>query len=391
VRWSLLFICSLALRAQEINPSMELMNVASGTASNPAAWNMPMIMRHYDGWMAMFMANGFIVDTQQSGPRGADKFYSPNMFMGMVQHSAGSRGVFQLDAMLSLEPATVTDRRYPLLFQTGETAFGNPIVDAQHPHNFIMGLGVHYAYRLAENTLIDAYFAPVGDPALGPVAYPHRASAMEIPQATLSHHRQDSTHISDDVVTVGITHRKIRVEASGFHGAEPGENRWIIQQGAMDSYSGRVWFFPSENWAAQVSLGRLSHPEALEPGDRVRSTASLHYTKGSWSSSFIWGRDHQTESRHDLNSYLGESVFALRQKNYFTGRFELVDKDELIVPGIHRIAAYTVGYTRDIGSIPHLRTGLGANVSWYSIPDTLRTAYGDHPVGVNIFLRLRLQ
>src|SRR5262249_13008132 len=162
----------------------------------------------------------------------------------------------------SLEPATVTGRRYPLLFQTGETAFGVPLVDAQHPHNLIMELGVHYIHQLTESAILDLYVAPVGDPALGPVAYPHRASAAELPQAPISHHWQDSTHISDDVVTLGVRYRRIKLEASGFHGAEPGENRWIIQSGAIDSWSTRLWFFPSRDWAAQVSVGRIAHPEA---------------------------------------------------------------------------------------------------------------------------------
>src|SRR5580692_1460734 len=272
----------------DMNPAaMSLMNLASGTSANPAAWQMPMLMAHLGSWNTMFMGTAFIVDTQQSGPRGGDKLYSPNEFMVAAGHRVGAKGAFQADLMLSLDPATITGERYPLLFQTGETAYGKAIVDGQHPHNFIMALGFHYAYQLAEDTTFDAYVAPVGDPALGPVAYPHRASAEELPQAPISHHLQDSTHISDDVVTVGISHKKLKLEASGFHGAEPGENRWIIQQGPMDSWSTRLWFFPSKNWAAQVSVGRIAHPEALEPGDQVRATASLQYVKpvlaGSWS------------------------------------------------------------------------------------------------------------
>jgi len=166
----------------------------------------------------MFMGQGFLVDTQQSGPRGGDKLYSPNWFMSSVEHRADKSGAVQFDLMSSLDPATITDRRYPLLFQTGETAYGQPLVAAQHPHNFIMALGVHYVRQLGENTTLETYFAPVGDPALGPVAYPHRASAMELPQATISHHWQDSTHVAD-----------------GFHGREPGENRWVIETGPIDS------------------------------------------------------------------------------------------------------------------------------------------------------------
>src|ERR1700730_10707356 len=313
--------------------SMFLMNESSGTAMNPVAWPMPMLMLHFGKWNTMFMATAFVVDTQQSGPRGGDKLYSPNWFMVSAEHRVGSRGAFEANLMLSLEPATITDRRYPLLFQTGETAYGVPLVDAQHPHNFIMGLGFHYTRELGEDTVLEAYFAPVGDPALGPVAYPHRASAAELPQAALSHHLQDSTHIADEVLTVGISHKKVRLEASGFHGAEPGENRWIIQTGPINSWATRLWFFPTKNWAAQVSVGRIVHPEALDAGDQVRATASLQYIKpmpgGSWASTFVWGRNHSTATLRNLNSYLVESVLPVGRKNFITGRAELVDKDEL--------------------------------------------------------------
>jgi hypothetical protein len=392
-----------------MNPAeMYLMGLASGTSVNPASWPMPMIMTQFGGWNAMFMGTAFVSDIQQSGPRGGDKLYSTNDFMVTAEHRAGAKGAFETVLMLSLEPATITDRRYPLLFQTGETAYGQSLTDAQHPHNFIMALGVHYVYQLGENTTLDAYTAPVGDPALGPVAYPHRASAEEFPEAPISHHWQDSTHIADDVVTLGISHKKIKLEASGFHGAEPGENRWIIQAGPIDSWSGRLWFFPAENWVAQFSAGRLAHPEALEPGDQVRTTASLSYSKpmsgGAWSSSLIWGRDHSTATFRNLNSYLAESVLPVRRNNWITGRFEMVDKDELFAnqPEIEqqlevlygstfRIGAYTLGYTRDIRMFRHIQTGVGVNFSAYSLPDAIKPYYGNHPVGGNVFVRFRLR
>src|ERR1700737_4169959 len=65
--------------AMDINEAgMLLMNQASGTSMNPKSWPMPMVMKKLGSWHAMFMANAFIVDTQQSGPRGYDKIYSPN-------------------------------------------------------------------------------------------------------------------------------------------------------------------------------------------------------------------------------------------------------------------------------------------------------------------------
>ncbi len=398
----------------DMNPAaMALMDLASGTSVNPAAWPMPMTMSHVGHWNTMFMATAFVGTIQQSGPRGGDKVYSPNWFMVSAEHRVGSRGAFQADLMLSLEPATITDRRYPLLFQTGETAYGKPLADAQHPHNFIMGLGFHYAYQLGEDTTLEAYFAPVGDPALGPVAYPHRASAMELPEAAIAHHLQDSTHISYEVATIGLAYKKFKIEASGFHGQEPGENRWKFDGGAMDSWSTRLWYFPTKRWAAQFSVGRLTHPEELEMGDQLRTTASLQYSLplpgGSWSSSLIWGRTHNTTTRHNLNSYLAESVLPIRRDNFVTGRFELVDKDELFnaEPDLEarvartsgstfRIGAYTIGYTRDLptssGSwLRFVQTGVGVNFSAYSLPAAIQPFYGRRPVGGNIFVRLRLR
>jgi hypothetical protein len=388
--------------------SMSLMNLASGTSQNPAAWPMPMLMMHFGNWNTMFMGTAFLVDTQQSGPRGGDKLYSSNAFMASAEHRADQNGAFEARLMLSLEPATITDRRYPLLFQTGETAYGIPLADGQHPHNFIMELGFHYIDSLAPDTSLDVYFAPVGDPALGPVAYPHRASAAELPQAPISHHLQDSTHIADEVVTVGLSHKMFKLEASGFHGAEPGENRWIVETGAIDSWSGRLWFFPTKNWAAQISAGRLARPERNEPGDQVRATASLEYSvpvhDASWSSSLIWGRTHNTTSTHNLNSYLAESVFPIRPNDFISGRFELMDKDELfsaqpeiqqplehLYGSTFRIGAYTIGYTRDVHLFRYVETGIGANFTAYSLPGPIKPYYGNHPAGGNIFVRFRLK
>jgi hypothetical protein len=328
--------------------------------------------------------------------------------MVSAEHRVGANDAFEAELMLSLEPATVTDRSYPLLFQTGETAYGRPLVDAQHPHNFIMALGFHYVHQLAEDTTVDVYFAPVGDPALGPTAYPHRASAMELPQAPISHHLQDSTHIADDVVTLGLRFKNVKLEASGFYGSEPGENRWIIETGPINSWSTRLWFFPSKNWAAQVSFGRLARPEALEPGDQTRVTASIEYTHPlfgtSWSSTLAWGRTHSTATFRNLNSYLAESVVPISHKNLITGRFELVNRDELfsddlileerldsLYGGTFQIGEYTLGYTRDIDVFRHVETGIGANFTGYLVPNEIKPYYGTHPVGGNVFVRFRLR
>jgi hypothetical protein len=386
-----------------------LMEESSGTAVQPTAWPMPMVMKGAGSWNLIWMGQAFLVDTQQTGPLGDDKLYSVNWGMLGAMHRLGG-GSIMLRTMLSLEPATVTERRYPLLFQTGETAFGNPITNAQHPHNFFMEISAQYSHSVGEHATGALYYGVVGDPALGPVAYPHRASAMEIPQATLGHHWQDSTHIASNVLTGVLATRFVRIEASGFYGSEPGENRWTIDFGPMNSYSGRITLTPTPRWTAQMSAGRLARPEALEPGDVVRMTASVEYivprAHGNWwATSLVWGRNWKTANQYGSNAVLAETLIPVGEKNFVSGRYEWSQRDELFAdnPELEdqiatstgarwfNVNAYTIGYTRDLGIFHGAQTGLGANLSLYGVPASIRSYYGDHPLGVNVYLRVRLR
>jgi hypothetical protein len=378
---------------------------ASGTDAEPNSTPIPMLMTMRHGWMLMFHGEGFLSDIQQSGPRGTDKLFSTNWLMPMAQRPLG-RGTLTLRTMLSLEPATVTDRRYPELFQEGETAYGLPLVDGQHPHNFFMEVAAFYDYKLTEASLLTIYAAPVGDPALGPPAYPHRVSTAEDPLAPLGHHLQDSTHISDDVITVGLTYHNVRVEASGFHGREPGEDRWHIDQGKIDSWATRLTFNPGQNWSLQYSIGQLHAPEALFPTEDIRRmTASLMYNRplktGNWASMLLWGRNQSLADGNVGNSYLLESTLRFLRKNYAWTRIENVDRTNELLIGEHplppgfveryfaRVQAYTAGYDHDLGHIPHLSTALGGQITAYGVPDELRPLYGVHPVSVMVSLRVR--
>ena len=163
---------------------------------------------------------------------------------------------------------------------------------------------------------------------------------------------------------------------------------------------------------AQISAGRLKDPEPAlegshgEHGDVVRTTASVHYSRPmaqgpAWSTSFIWGRNHNTATRRDTNSYLLESVLPAGKRNWITGRFEVVDKDELFAnehliehslgQDTFRIQSYTGGYTRDIAQYGSVLAGVGANLTAYAIPQVLRPYYGDRPWGATVFLRFRLR
>lgn len=381
-----------------------LLGLSSGTAVNPKSWAMPMVMQRTGDWNLMWMGQAFVVNTQQTGPRGRDAFYSANWGMLAATHKLG-RGSVMLRGMVSLDPLTVRNRQYPLLFQSGETAYGKAIMDGQHPHDFIMELGIHYARPVGEKALVHVYYAPVGDAALGPVAFPHRASAMELPQAVLGHHYQDATHIASNVLTAGVTYGKVRFEASGFRGREPNENRWNIDMGRMDSWSGRVTWQPGQNWVAQVSAGRIESPETTHPGDVVRTTASLQYTKKGWSSTVVWGQNYKTANRYPVNSVLAETLVPLGRKNRISGRFEWSQRDELFEGDEHHIGhelfnktgkrafgvgSYTVGYTREIAAVSALHMAAGFNFTAYSLASELKPYYGSKPVAASVFVRFRL-
>jgi hypothetical protein len=257
---------------------------SSGTSIEPASTPMSMWMGSHGGWQLMLHGNAFVANTQQQAdsPRNRDAFFSTNWFMPMARHALGSRGQITFRTMLSLEPATISNRNYPLLFQQGETAYDAPIVDGQHPHNFFMEVAALYDLKLSPNALLSFYFAPVGDPAIGPTAYPHRLSASEDPIAALGHHQMDSTHIAFSVLTGGFTYRWARLELSGFHGAEPTEDRWHFAPSpnghAIDSVSTRLTVSPAADWSGQYSIAHIVSPEALYPGeDQQRQTASVMY------------------------------------------------------------------------------------------------------------------
>ncbi|MBY0504444.1 MAG: hypothetical protein K2X03_11070 [Bryobacteraceae bacterium] len=319
------------------------------------------------------------------------------------------RGSIMLRGMVSLDPVTVRGKQYPLLFQTGELAQGKPIVDGQHPHDLLMELSIQYARPLSEKAMLSLYYAPVGDAALGPVAFPHRDSAMELPQATLGHHWQDATHIANNVVSAGIDFSKFRLEASGFRGREPNENRWNIDMGAMDSWSARLGWRPTPRWLAQVSTGRLRRPETTHVDDVQRTTASVHYTRPvrgtlGWSTSLIWARNYKTIGRYSTNAFLAETVRPMTRRNLLTGRFEWSQRDELFEydhdlayeifektgKRAHNVSAYTIGYTRELGSVRALTVAAGFNVTAYSIASTLKPFYGSTPAAASVFLRIRL-
>jgi len=371
-------------------------HAGSGTGWQPASVPEPEWMVMRGGWELMAHGTIFADYNHQGGPRGEGKAESVNVGMLMEQHGLGG-GTILLRQMFSAESLTSPHPGFPELFQTGETYHGEPLVDHQHPHNVFAELSALYMLPLSEKVSWELYGGPSAEPALGPVTYIHRTSASELPLAPLSHHLQDSTHTSFGVVTTGFVIDRVKLEASAFNGREPNEERWSIQLAALDSYSGRVSVAPTRDWTAQYSIGRLEHPEALEPGSQWRQTASVEYdhplARGNWATSLVWGRVHRLSNGVNLNGYGLESTLNFLQRDYAFTRLELVDKDELFpqasVHPAYRIGAYTFGGERDLVHKSAYQLGLGADVTVFSKPAVLDAAYGNYPVSFQIFLRVR--
>lgn len=374
-----------------------LLNFASGTAWEPGSTPQHMWMTQRGGWRLMGHALVFFTYNQQGGPRGAGKMQSMNWAMFMEQHKLG-RGTLTFHEMLSAEPLTTPHPGFPELFQTGETYHGEPLVDHQHPHDVFGEIALLYTLPLNEKVTWLLYGGPAGEPALGPPSFVHRLSSSDIPAAPLGHHLQDSTHITYGVVTSGFIVGPAKFEASVFNGREPDEQRYDFDFAPMDSWSARGSVGLGKNWTAQYSYGHLVHPEALDPTDVERQTASVSYNRplpvGNWATTLVWGRNHKDLVNTNQNSYLLESDLNFQTKNYVFTRLELVDKDELF-PSLappepsFRIGAYTFGGVRDLVHSTHWQIGLGADVTFYSKPAALDAAYGQNPVSFEIFLRIR--
>ena len=353
------------------------------------------------GWELMTHGTIFVTYNQQGGPRGEGKAESVNYLMAMEQHRLG-RGTLLLRQMFSAESLTSPHPGFPELFQTGETYHGEPLVDHQHPHNVFAELAALYTVPVNRKISWLFYGGPSAEPALGPVTYLHRASASENPAAPLSHHLQDSTHTSFGVLTTGFVVSKFKLEGSVFNGHEPNEERWSIQLAPLTSWSTRTSYAPTKNWVAQYSYGRLENPEADEPGNQQRQTASVEYNRalsgrffgqGNWASTIIWGRVQKQFESFPLNSHLAESTLNFRRLNYAYTRVELVDKDELFpTAAIHpayRIGAFTFGGVRDFVHSEKWNIGIGSDVTLYSKPGALDPSYGNNPVSFHVFIRIR--
>lgn len=351
------------------------------------------------GWRAMQDGVIYAMFNNQGGPRGDREFVLPNWWMGMASTDRG-RHRFGFSGMLSLDALTVGKSGYSELFQAGEQLDGEPLVDRQHPHDFLMQLAALWRVSFSGNRALTLAGGPSGEPTLGPVAFMHRPSAAGLPLAPLGHHTFDATHVSFGVVTASLDLGRVTVEGSVFNGREPDDERWDLDLGRLDSVAGRIWFRPAEGFELQASTGRLREPEAADSGDVQRTTASL-----AWNRTVSNGLDAVTTG-WGVNAAHGEqrhgvfAEFTMERARYFAAaRAELqqLELDKWLVHeegaehhGSGSVFAFTVGGGRRL----FLRRGfdgvLGVQFTVHRSPEELRETHGSAPVAGQIYFRLRL-
>jgi len=377
----------------------------SGTGWLPDASPMYGYMKHKNDWMFMLHGNLFIrynkQDLLDKGSRGNAKVDAPNWAMLMGQKPVGKRGLFHFNVMASLDPVIAGGEGYPLLFQTGETWKGVPLVDRQHPHDLISELSVSYAYALSPKADVFVYVGYPGEPALGPVAFMHRPSALPNPDATLSHHWTDATHITFGVATLGVRYGNVKLEGSKFTGREPDEERYGFDKPNFNSWSGRLSYNPTKNWAAQVSHAFIKEPEAMHPGEDVkRTTASVTYSTNVFLNNFfnataLWGVNKKNHGNGE-NAVLVEAAYSERKWNIYS-RYEWVQKsaeelqlDENIFDhhSIFPVHAFTAGANYDLFKIKQTKLALGGHFTFYNPDKALSALYGQNPIAGQLYLRI---
>jgi hypothetical protein len=370
---------------------------ASGTAWQPETT--PHAGAHVTAgrWSLMGHATLFGVYDWQGGPRGGEKAFLSGMAMGSARRPLGP-GTLQLRAGLSPDPL-MGRRGFPLLLASGETANGlDPLVDRQHPHDLLVELSVSYSVPLSGRSSLFVYAGLPGEPAFGPPPFMHRPAALVSPEAPISHHWLDSTHISFGVVTAGLIAGNVKLEGSRFNGREPDQHRFDIETGPLDSTALRLSWNPVPALSLQASWARLISPEQLEPGeDQSRWSASALYNqplgrRARWSTTLAWGR--RSRGGEPLDAFLLESAVERGPWTLF-GRAERTENDELGAAGGHHgpvaaVGKVSLGALHDFRAAPHLRLGLGGLWAFNFVPAALESAYAGDRDGAMVFLRLTI-
>jgi len=369
---------------------------ASGTAWQPDVSSHGGVHAQHGDWTLMSHVTLNGIYSWQDGPRGDEKAFVAGMIMGSARRNFG-QGTLNLRVMLAPDPLMGASG-YPLLLAAGETANGvDPLIDRQHPHDLFMELSASYAHRLDGQSSVFVYGGLPGEPAFGPPAFMHRMAAMDSPEAPITHHWFDSTHITFGVLTAGYVRDAWKIEASRFRGREPDQHRYDIETGELDSTSLRLSWNPTENWALQVSWADVESPEALHPDDdEERWSASGIYTRpigdGGWWSTTLAFSNKERSDGVSLDAWLAEAALHPNQRWTFFARGEAIETDEL---GAHHgpveiVSRLSLGAVRDFRINENTVFGVGVLVQQHFVSSALEPSYDGDPQGAMAFVRLKI-
>ena len=370
---------------------------ASGTAWQPDSSEHGGLHIPLGEWSLMLHGTANLVYEWQEAPRGDEKAFLAGHLITTLRRLLGN-GTLQFRSILSPD-ALFGKRGYPLLLASGETADGTTrLIDRQHPHDLFGELSASYSLNLSPNDSLFVYAGLPGEPAFGPPVYLHRRAIQDSPEAPITHHWLDSTHASFGVVTAGVVHGNVKLEASRFNGREPDQHRFDSETGPLDSTAVRLSWNPIRDLSLQGSWAHLKEPEQLEPGvDQRRLSASALYTRRLspdtvWASTLAWGRRSQ-EGRH-FNAYALESGLTWKDWTLF-GRGEITENNELVAglgedAPAYRVGKASLGLIRDFRLAPHIKVGIGGLYARNFVPRALEPAYGGDPSGAMGFIRFKL-
>lgn len=367
---------------------------ASGTSWQPDSTPHEMTHTARGDWMLAGHAVLNAVHDDQQGPRGDRSEFVAGMVMGSARRQWPTGDSLTLRAMLSPDPF-MGKRGYPLLLAAGETADGvNPLVDRQHPHELLMELSATWSAPLGEKMSGFVYAGLPGEPAFGPPPFMHRAAAMASPEAPITHHWIDSTHITFGVLTAGLVRDAWKLEASRFTGREPDEDRYDIERPRMDSTAVRASWNPTSRWSLQVSWADIESPEQLEPEhDQERLSASASYSAQfddvrGWTASLAWGRKTPSGERAS-DAFVAELALVPAADWQVFGRAEHIETHDLTpLEESFDVGKVSLGALRDFRISRRVTLGIGALHSFNFVPGTLEASYGGDPDGTMVFIRL---
>jgi hypothetical protein len=313
----------------------------------------------------------------QTGPAQPERLlFSTNWFEGGVQRSLGTDASIELRGRGSLEPITIPREGYPQLLQYVSASGGGPLIDHMRAQDFVQELAMRLKWRFLRLDL-----APVGDPPLGTTSFEQRASSLDFAEAPFAYDIQESFHLATRMAGLAVDTQRFAVEGAVFHASVTGGRHATIEDGKVDSWSGRITFHPVEHLAIQASRGSLGDAH------RIVTSGSIGYEGRVVAASAIWTR-RDTDAINALTAY-GIELALRGARNVLSLRVEDVDRPAgTIYPTLRRTAHLTIGDIVEVMRTRGLRTGIGVNIDYQTQTHEL-TRYGHKPQSIYTFIRVR--